>query len=55
MKILVMKILLLILVALYVLSPTDLVPGPVDDIIVILLTIASRKSLTGIGDGTDNI
>lgn len=31
------KLLLLIVVLVYVLSPVDLLPGPIDDIIVILL------------------
>ena len=38
----VMKGMLLILVALYVISPLDLVPGPVDDLLLILLTAAAN-------------
>ena len=37
------KVLILIGVALYVVSPIDLLPGPIDDAIVILLGLASRK------------
>ena len=40
------KIIVLIAVAAYIISPVDLVPGPVDDIIVLLLTIAANKKLT---------
>lgn len=36
-----LKTALLILVVLYVISPVDLVPGPIDDIIVSLLYIAA--------------
>ena len=42
----VMKGMLLILIILYVLSPLDLCPGPVDDIIVILLGLATNKKIT---------
>ena len=40
------KALLLALMAIYVISPVDLVPGPVDDLLLILFAIASssRKS-----------
>lgn len=41
----VMKGMLIILVAIYVISPVDFVPGPVDDFIVILLGLASQKKL----------
>ncbi|MBR4628374.1 MAG: hypothetical protein IKO47_11905 [Ruminococcus sp.] len=41
----VMKGMLIILVIIYVISPIDFVPGPVDDIIVILLGIASQKEI----------
>ena len=37
------KGLLLGLVALYVVSPVDLAPGPIDDALLILLTMASNK------------
>ena len=41
----VMKGMLIILVIIYVISPIDFVPGPVDDFIVILLGLASQKKL----------
>lgn len=37
------KTLLMILVILYVVSPLDLVPGPIDDAILLLMTLASRR------------
>lgn len=36
------KYLLLAAVIVYVLSPVDVLPGPVDDLIVIILTAAAR-------------
>ena len=45
-----MKGMLLVLVILYVFSPLDLCPGPVDDLIVILLGVASRKRLSASED-----
>ncbi len=41
----VMKGMLIILVVIYIISPIDFVPGPVDDFIVILLGLASQKKL----------
>lgn len=41
----VMKGMLIVLVIIYVISPVDFVPGPVDDLIVILLGIAGQKKL----------
>ena len=38
-----MKGMLIVLVLLYAISPIDLVPGPVDDIIVILLGVAATR------------
>ncbi len=38
-----MKSLLLILMILYVLSPVDLCPGPIDDAIIVLMTLASGR------------
>ena len=37
-----MKMMLLILVGIYVISPVDLAPGPIDDLLLILLTAASN-------------
>lgn len=39
------KILLLVFVVLYVISPVDAVPGPIDDLIVILLNIAAQRKM----------
>ena len=36
------KMMLLILVGIYVISPVDLAPGPIDDLLLILLTAASN-------------
>ena len=41
----VMKGMLIVLVIIYVISPIDFVPGPVDDFIVILLGLASQKKI----------
>ncbi len=41
----VMKGLVIMAILMYILSPIDAVPGPVDDIIVLLLGIASQKKL----------
>ncbi len=40
-----MKGMIVILMILYVVSPVDLCPGPIDDIIVVLIGMASRKRL----------
>ena len=40
-----MKGMILVLMVLYVLSPVDLCPGPVDDLIVLLAGIASQRIL----------
>ena len=39
------KGILLVLVILYVISPIDLCPGPIDDIIVIVLGVAAQMKL----------
>ena len=39
----VMKGILLVLMIIYVISPVDLAPGPVDDILVILLGLGAQK------------
>lgn len=39
------KGMLLVLVILYVLSPVDACPGPVDDIIVLLIGLATQKGI----------
>lgn len=40
-----MKGLVVMAVLMYIVSPIDAVPGPIDDIIVIMLGLASRKKL----------
>ncbi len=37
------KAIVMILVLLYVISPLDIAPGPIDDIIVILMGLGSQK------------
>ncbi len=44
-----MKGMILVLLVLYVLSPIDICPGPIDDIIVVLLGLAAYKRV-----GTNN-
>lgn len=39
----VMRGMLIVLVILYIVSPIDLCPGPIDDILVLLLGIAAQK------------
>lgn len=39
----IMKGMLIVLVILYVVSPLDLCPGPIDDIVVVLLAFAANK------------
>lgn len=41
----VVKGMLLVLMILYIVSPIDACPGPIDDIIVLLLGIAAQKKL----------
>ncbi len=44
----VMKGMFFVLMLLYVISPVDVCPGPIDDAIVILIYMASNKSLKAI-------
>lgn len=37
------KGMLFVLVALYVISPIDFVPGPIDDILLLMMTFATNK------------
>ncbi len=39
------KFLLLVALVLYVVSPVDLLPGPIDDIILILAYVVTRKRI----------
>ena len=42
----VVKGMLLILVIVYMVSPVDACPGPVDDLIVMILGLAARKRIS---------
>ena len=42
----ILKGVLLVTVILYVLSPIDLCPGPIDDLLIILLGFAAQKKLS---------
>ena len=44
------KGMILVLVILYIVSPIDVCPGPVDDIIVLLLGIAATKGREALED-----
>lgn len=39
------KGMILVLMILYILSPIDLCPGPIDDLIVLMAGIAAQKNL----------
>lgn len=39
------KVLILVLMIVYIVSPIDLCPGPIDDAIVLLLGLAARKGI----------
>lgn len=39
--------LILVVVVLYIVSPLDLVPGPIDDVILAIVTLLARKHLFG--------
>jgi len=40
------KGMLIVLMFLYLVSPIDLCPGPIDDIIVLLVSLAAQKGIT---------
>lgn len=46
----VMKGMILILMVLYIISSIDLCPGPIDDLIVLLIGMAARKGSAAIED-----
>ena len=48
----ILKGMLIVIVILYVVSPVDFMPGPIDDIIAILLGAAANKK---IGSGTTDV
>ena len=43
------KGLLFALLAIYVVSPADIAPGPIDDILAILIYLAANRKSLGIG------
>lgn len=43
-----MKGILFVALALYVVSPVDLAPGPIDDILLLLVTIASQSKVKAV-------
>ena len=45
------KGMLLVLMILYIVSPLDLCPGPIDDLIVLLVGIAAQKSVSDSAEG----
>lgn len=45
------KGMLIMLVILYIVSPIDLCPGPVDDFIVLLVGLAAQKGISGYSEG----
>lgn len=45
------KGMLIVLVILYIISPIDFVPGPIDDILLLLFAVASSKGLPSGGEG----
>lgn len=46
----VMKGMILVLIVLYIVSPVDACPGPIDDIIILLIGIAATKSREALED-----
>ncbi len=46
----IVKGMVLIIIAVYIVSPIDLCPGPIDDIIVMLMGIALAKGKKAIED-----
>ena len=46
----VVKGMLIVLIILYVISPVDACPGPIDDIIVVLIGLAATKNREAIED-----
>ncbi len=47
------KGMLIVLIIIYVVSPIDFLPGPIDDIIVILLGVATQKGIGNSDIGGD--
>ena len=51
----IIKWLVLAILVVYVVSPADLLPGPVDDVIAILLYLAANKRDLRIGKKNDDV
>ena len=51
----ILKWLVLAILVVYVVSPADLLPGPVDDVIAILLYLAANKRDLRIGKKNDDV
>ncbi|MGN0344336.1 MAG: hypothetical protein ACI4EC_05165 [Lachnospiraceae bacterium] len=46
----VVKGMIIVLIILYIVSPVDLCPGPIDDVIVLLLGLAVQRGASVIDD-----
>ena len=44
------KGMILVLMILYIVSPIDACPGPIDDVIVLIIGLAARKGMNAIED-----
>lgn len=44
------KGMILVLMILYIVSPVDACPGPIDDLIVLFIGLAARKGMNAIED-----
>lgn len=40
------KILILLAIVMYIISPVDIIPGPMDDVLLLTLGIAAQQKLT---------
>ena len=45
----VMKGMILVLMVLYIVSPIDACPGPIDDLVVLFIGLAAQKNLSDSG------
>ena len=41
-----LKVVIVVLMVLYIVSPVDTAPGPIDDIVVLFMGLAVRKGLS---------
>ena len=51
----IMKWLVLAILVVYVVSPADLLPGPVDDVLAILMYLAANRKDLKIGKKNDDV